>query len=450
MAVQFNRTFSLLIIDDDTDFVTLLAKRLRTVNCEVHIAPTAKKGIAALKNSKIDLILLDVLLPDTKGDDLIKNLKQDYPTIPIIMISGVVAPEVIVKAMQSGASDYIVKPFNDAVVLEKVQRLLTMSQTQSTVHELEQTLHPDFIAVSPVMQQLMRDVARVAYLEMPVLIRGEVATGKSMLADIIQSYSSRRKGPLLRLNLLRTPIENIEMELFGVQEGQGTLYPGKLEEARDGTLLLEDFGEMSRDLQVKLLRFFQGGEFERVGGHETVQSNARIIVTSSRDLEKEVRNGKLREDLFYRMSTLTLKVPPLRDRIDDIVLLVGHFFNFYCKKFGQTLEDPDGEIIHRLCQYDWPGNLRELQYVIERSVLVAKGSRLTMADFNFNPMAPKEAEEHPVFASLGEMEYRALLNTLENSGGNISKAAKSLGIGRDTIYRRLRKFNVALKRNKKS
>jgi len=449
MTVQFSRTFSILIIDDDNDFVTLLAKRLKHSNFEVQTAPTAKKGFQILKETKVDIILLDVMLPDCKGDELIESFKNAHPSIPIIMISGVGSPEAIVKAMQAGASDYIVKPFNDTVVAEKVQRLLTMTQTQSTVHELEQTLHPDFITASPGMQQLMRDVARVAYLEMPVLIRGEVATGKSMLAEIIHSYSSRRKGPLIRLNFVRTPLENIEMELFGVQEGAGTLYPGKIEEAQEGTLVIEDFGEVSRDLQVKLLRFFQGGEFERVGGHQTVQSNARLIIISTRDLEKEVRAGHLREDLFYRMSTLTLKVPPLRSRIEDIPLLVNHFFNFYCKKAGKILEAPDEEIMSRLMHYDWPGNLRELQYVIERAILVAKGSRLTMADFNFNLMAVKQEEEHPVFASLGEMEYRALLNTLENCGGNISKAAKSLGIGRDTIYRRLRKFNVALKRNKK-
>lgn len=451
MKVQFSRVFSLLIIDDDVDFITLLSKRLKHHHFDIHAAPTAQAGFEILKQYKIDVILLDVMLPDCKGDDLIERFKKSYPSTPIIMISGVGSPEAIVKAMQAGASDYIVKPFTEQVVYEKVQRLLSMAQTQTAVNELEQTLHPDFITASQSMQHLMRDVARMAYLEMPVLIRGEVATGKSLLAEIIHSYSSRRKEPLIRLSLLRTPPENIEMELFGVQEGLGALYKGKLEEASEGTLVIEDFGHLNRDLQVKLLRYFQGGEFERVGGHETIQSKARLILTTSRDLEHEVKAGRMRDDLFYRMSTLTLSIPPLRSRVEDIPLLVNHYFNFYCKKMGKTLEPPSDELMSRLMRYDWPGNLRELQYVIERSVLLSKGSQLTSADFNFNLMFDKDMDEdHPIFASLGEVEYRALLKKLEDSGGNISKAAKSLGIGRDTIYRRLRKFNVALRRKRKN
>ncbi len=462
----------ILIIDDDLDFVRLFEKKLRAHGFQTAFAATGEEALQKLKLHQPDLLLLDMMLPDRSGVDLVRDVKKIFSDLPIIMISGHSETHYVVSAMQAGASDYIIKPIDDNLLWDKIIKLIEMRQAQSTLAELEDAnRYEGFLGKSPRTKQLLHEVGKIAHASTPALIRGELGSGKSFLARLIHEYGPRRDKPFITVNCSAIPDTLLESELFGVEKSPSLRSRiGKWEMAHGGTLFIDEVGDLLPDLQVKILRALQGGEFERVGGSQTINAGARIIASSSRNLEQLIQERKLREDLFYRLNILPLSIPPLRARQEDIPILLEHFIRYYSRKMGKNFDRLPEELIQHVMAYAWPGNTRELQSVVELAILRAKPPMLTLSDLVLNipelvkakSVAPaiasvremeyvnlvKAKSAAPAIASVREMEYVNLVKALEGAGGNISKTAKALGIGRDTVYRRLRKYKLGLKRNR--
>ncbi len=444
---------TVLIIDDDPDFTRLLAKHLSAKGASVLTAGTAKEGFDSIKAKDPDVVLLDVNLPDKSGVELVSDIKGLSEEIPIVMVSGYGDTEIVVAAMKAGASDYIKKPLDHAALWEKIVKLTEMRRERSTEREIGEL--GMILGTSAQTKQLIREISKVANSDAPVLLRGESGTGKSMIAEAIHEHSPRKERPFVTINCPAIPENLLESELFGHEKGAFTGAirdkKGKFELADCGTIFLDEIGDLPPELQVKILRVLQNHEFERVGGLKTMRVDVRIIAATSRNLEEAIATHKFREDLFYRLSVLPIYIMPLRERKEDIPVLTEHFLKYFGRKSSKVFDDIPKQILDRLVEYDWPGNIRELQNVIERAVVLGRPPVLRQTDFVIvcaAPAATKPSEgEEPDVTSLKDMEYRALMKALEQAGGNISRAAKILGIGRDTIYRRLKKYNIGLKKN---
>ncbi len=441
---------TILIVDDDPDFSMLLAKYLRSKGFEVTIAATAKEGVESAKRSAPDVALVDVKLPDQSGVDLIDTFKSIDESIPIIMVSCLGDPKLVVDALQFGAGDYVQKPVDNEELLEKIGRALEL-RSGST---LEKELGGEGLLIGESFQtkKLIREISKIANSDAPVLLRGESGTGKTLVAEIIHSHSPRRDRPFVTINCPAIPEHLLESELFGHEKGAftGAIRDkiGKFELAKGGTVFLDEIGDLPSELQVKILRVLQGHEYERVGGLKTIHVDVRIIAATNRDLEHAISDNRFREDLFYRLNVLPLYVPALRERKEDIPLLAEYFLRYYNRKSNKHFKSIPEKVMKKLIDHPWYGNVRELQNVIERAVVLGRGpqiniSNIAMSNVPQRSAAPAEEKES---ASLKEIEYKALLKALEESGGNISRAAKTLGIGRDTVYRRLKKHKIQLKR----
>ncbi len=439
---------SILVIDDDPDFLELIAKHLRARKHAVLTASTAEAGAALVKEREPAIALVDVKLPDMSGVDLVSVLKSIEEELQIIMVSGFGEPKLVVAAMQAGATDYIQKPIEMPELLEKIDGLLELRRDISTERSLEEGV---VIGQSSATKQLIRDISKVAHADAPVLLRGESGTGKSLVAEVIHAHSPRCDRPFVTVTCPAIPESLLESELFGHTKGAFTGAVrdkmGKFELADGGTIFLDEIGELPPALQAKLLRVLQNGECERIGSLQTLCVDVRVIAATNRDLERAIEERRFREDLFYRLNVLPIVIPPLRERRKDIEPLARHFLRLFARKADKRLEALSDEIVHKLCAYPWPGNVRELQNVIERAVVIGKEPRLRSEDIIVAPLAGAPAEEsREGIASLGDLEQRALIRALEESGGNVSRAARILGVGRDTVYRRLRKYGIEIKR----
>ncbi len=438
-----------LIIDDDGDFVSLLSKRLESHGFEVFVAGTAKEGLAALERVRPSVALLDVRLPDRSGVELVSEIREADADVPVIMVSGMGEPSLVVSAMQAGAVDYVQKPIDDREIVGKIRKAAELFRGISLEKELSSG--GAIIGRSAQTQRLIRDISKVADSDAPVLLHGESGTGKTLVAGLIHSHSPRRERPFVTINCPAIPESLLESELFGHEKGAFTGAVrekiGKFELADGGTVFLDEIGDLPLELQVKILRVLQNGEFERVGGLKTIRVNVRIVAATNRNLEEAIRERRFREDLFYRLSVLPLYLPPLRERREDIPLLAEHFFNYYCRKSRKRFDKLSNEIMERLIKADWPGNIRELQNVMERAVVLGREPRLRIEDFTVAGKPDLRAAEPAAAPSIKEMELRSLMRAIEAAGGNISRAAKALGVGRDTVYRRLKKYGVELKRS---
>jgi two-component system, NtrC family, response regulator AtoC len=443
-----------LIVDDDIDFSLLLAKHLRAKGLESSTAGTAREGKEVFREMDPDVVLMDVVLPDQSGVDLVKAMKSMNDEVPIIMVSGRGETQVIVDAMKAGASDYVQKPieFND--LWEKTSQLFEIRRSKFTEKELDGfSGQASILGNSFKTKQLIREISKVANSDATVLLRGESGTGKSLVAEVIHAHSHRRDKPFVTVNCAAIPETLLESELFGHEKGAFTgairEKEGKFELANSGTIFLDEIGDLSPELQVKILRVLQGREFERVGGLKTIRVDVRVIAATNRVLEKAIQERKFREDLFYRLNVLPLYILPLRERKEDIPVLARYFFDFYSRKYNKQFEEMPEDVVKNLSNYDWPGNIRELQNVIERAIVLGKGPQLILSDFiDSHSVAAQKPQNNEVLTSLKELEYRTLVKALEQTSGNISKVARALGISRDTVYRRLKKFKVGLKQSR--
>lgn len=442
-----------LIVDDDTEYLELLGDFFESNNLKYKTACSVQEARQQLSKKEIfDLVLLDFNLPDKNGIEFISEIKAIDRGLPIIMVSAQDDTHLVVKAIQEGASDYILKPFDYSELFAKMGKLFSIRDFKRTEKEL---MHPvnqsKILGKSHEIKNLVFEAIRVSHSDAPVLVYGESGTGKTLLADLIHGCSFRNEHSFVTINCASIPDQLLESEFFGHVKGAftGAIRDkvGKFEYADQGTIFLDEIGDLALDLQAKLLRVLQGNEFEKVGGLKTIKVNVRVIAATNRDLMELIQEGRFREDLYYRLSVFPIYVPPLRERKEDIPLLANYFVSYYARKANKYIEPLSKELLTLFMTYEWPGNVRELQNVIERAVVLADTEQLQIADFSLQKNTYQKIESNVASTqTLRDIEKNALLRALDEAGGNVKRTAEKLQISRDTVYRRLKKFHIGLKR----
>jgi two-component system response regulator AtoC len=445
---------TVLVVDDEELIRWSLAERLKADGCHVLQAET---GAAALEHlgEGVDLVLLDYRLPDTDGVTVLRKIKDVDPEVPVILLTACTTVETAVEAMKLGAFHFANKPFDLDEVAATVGRALETTRLRREVRQLRATaarpytLH-SLVGNSPAMTALRHLVARIAISpSSTVLLTGESGTGKDLLAKVIHYTSERSARTFMNITCSALPEQLLESELFGHERGAFTdarmQKRGLLETADGGTVFLDEIAEMPSALQAKLLRFLEEKSFKRVGGAADVHVDARIVAATNRDLEEEVRKGRFRSDLFYRLNVLPVALPPLRGRTEDVPLLVEYFIDRFNTEFRKNVLGATTAAYTTLQQYAWPGNVRELRNVVERAMLLSERDRLDVRDFESVDNAGRTADVFELPASGVDLEQleRSLVNqALRRCGGNQTRAAGLLGMNRDQIRYRVDKFGL--------
>ncbi len=440
---------NILVVDDEEPFRRLLKNELTRKGYSVSVAADGGEALRVMSNNAFDAILLDVVMPGMDGLSLMKTLKEDPSAPPIIVLTGKATVETAVEAMKNGAYDYLTKPYKLDELVIVVDRACEYRRLSVKSKLLEQELvrkeSPfEFIGTSRQLQDVLALIRKVAPTDSPVFIQGESGTGKELVANTVWHYSKRKNTPFIALNCASLSENLIESEIFGHEKGAFTsahqLKHGLVEVADRGTLFLDEIGEMPIGLQAKLLRFLDSGEFRRVGGNKALVVDVRLITATNKDLREMIKAGTFREDLFYRLNVITVSIPPLRERKEDIPELARYFLNKYSRKLSKVVNDFTAEASELLAGYRWPGNVRELENVIERAVILCETDGLGAEDLSI-PSAAAVAElgTNP---SLEEMEKNYILRVLREANGNQSKASQLLGIDRKTLYLKLKKYGI--------
>jgi two-component system, NtrC family, response regulator len=444
----------LMIVDDDESIRTQLKYALRD-DFTLVFAEARAEALATLQQERPELVTLDLGLPPhaDSAEEGLKTLQQIIAAAPatkVIVLTGNGDRENAIRAVQLGAFDYHSKPIELnalKVVLGRAAFLKTL-EAESEAHqrvEESRTRFEDILGNTPAMRELFSVVSRVAKTDATVLIQGESGTGKELLARAIHNRSARRSRPFVAINCGAIPETLLESELFGHEKGAFTgahvQRKGKLELADGGTLFLDEIGEMSLTLQVKLLRFLQERQIERVGGRETLQVDARIVAATNKDLKSELQAGRFREDLYYRLSVVNLKLPPLRERGEDIVLIANAVLRQSGAQHRRKLRF-SLDALGAITRYPWPGNIRELENAVERAIIMARGRQIEPADLGID-VSPSGPELTPLRESRDRAEREALVDALVKTRGNISQAAKLLGVSRPTFHGRLTKHAIS-------
>src|ERR1044072_9524657 len=446
----------ILVVDDDQDSCELLREIFSAEGWQVDTALTPSQAFTVAKKETIDLVVSDVNLEaNQSGVDLLKDLRAQCP---VILVTGFGTLDAAVEAAREGAWDFISKPFKVQEVVATARRALAQERNRSAGRQSEQLSAPyeqgGLLGRSPVMIGLYKEIARVAPTRSTILIIGESGAGKELVARSIHQHSTRSSGPFVAINCGALTETLLEAELFGHVRGAFTGAVGDRkglwEEATGGTLFLDEVGETSPAFQVKLLRALQESEIRRVGSSRSTQVDARVLAATNRNLEREVKTGKFREDLFYRLSVVTLRVPALKERRTDIPLLAERFLAMVLDREGHKQLTLSEETIRTLVAYNWPGNVRELESAIEYAVLHARGNAIAPEDLpeKLQTANVRAAARSPLSAlfedlpALDELERRYLLYILEIAGGNRTRAAEILGIDRRTLYRMIESYGI--------
>jgi DNA-binding NtrC family response regulator len=445
---------TVVLIEDDPLVLRVLATQLRMSQFEIVEASSGRAGLAAV-NESTAVVCLDLGLGDMPGLEVLNRLGEQYPDLPVIVVTASDRAEDAVSSIQSGAYDYLVKPVEEFRLKSTVERAIERHRlVRKLLDQNEDNRHfGNMIGDSAAMRQLATQVDRVLTSDVSVAIFGESGTGKELVAKTLHDRGTRRSGPFVALNCAAIPENLLESELFGHEKGAftgaQTQHRGRFEQADGGTLFLDEIGEMSAATQASLLRTLQEGTIRRVGGVREIQVNTRVVCATHRDLAKEVEEGRFRGDLYYRLVVYPIQIPALRDRADDIPLLVAHFLKNLAKETGSKVQNVDADALEALVAFPWPGNVRELQNIIHRAVLSCDSRTISVEHLPKSFSAPKtkstfiaEGEPAPAAAELpllplAELEQRAIRNALAHTQGSVGKAAKLLGIGRATLYRRL-------------
>ncbi|MHB8074078.1 sigma-54-dependent transcriptional regulator [Desulfosporosinus fructosivorans] len=444
----------ILIADDEANMRWVLERALSKAGYEVETAEDGKLALERALAERPDLVLLDLKMPKLDGLSVLRRLKEHYPDLLIIMMTAHGSTATAVEAMKAGAHDYLMKPFDMEELLITVSKAFEVERLREQVDYLKGEVESNswqMIVNSEAMQKVRHLVERVALTPATVLIQGESGTGKELVANAIHTLSRRVGGPFIRVNCAALTETLLETELFGHEKGAftGALVRkmGRFELANGGTLFLDEIGELSFNVQAKLLRVLQERTFERVGGEKTIKVDVRIIAATNRDLLKEVQEGRFREDLYYRLSVFPISIPPLRERQEDIPDLAAHFVKKF-RTYGQGKTLGPG-VLTQLMAYEWPGNVRELENVIERMVIISSGTVIGNDELPvFNTLKKEEKgrtgafELPPEGVSLEELEKSFLQQALEQTGGNQSQAAKRLGLSRHALLYRLEKYGI--------
>jgi len=445
------RQTTILVVDDEQVHRYMLCSMLRAWGWRCVEADDGETAVAAVEKHTYDAVLMDVRMARMDGREAFSRIHALQPSLPVVIMTAYSSVDDAVAAIRHGAHDYLTKPLDFdrlRLTLERaVDRRQVIERQQHGTGE-EAPLDTSIIGTSPPMLELLEMIRYVAPTEATVLIAGESGTGKELVAEALHRNSLRWDRAFVKVNCAALAESLLESELFGHEKGAFTgadrRREGKFVQADGGTLFLDEIGETTQAMQVKLLRVLQEQELQRVGGEETISVDVRIIAATNRDLEEEVRRGTFREDLYYRLNVVMLTVPPLRERGDDITLLVRHFAAHFARKNRRRLEGITPECLDLLRRYPWPGNVRELENAVERGIILMRGEQLTEKSLPLT--IQKMAEEQDAVAtarpaSLSEVEKEMIFQTLDETGGNKSEAARRLGITRKTLQNKLHKYD---------
>src|ERR1022692_4961277 len=444
---------NILVVDDEAELRGMLATLLRG-DYEVNEAASGAALREAFTQPQPDIVLLDIRLPDADGLELLPEIKKQWPDTEVIVLTGNATFEAAVTATKRGAYHFLNKPFDTQGLLVTVSRALEHKQQNEENSTLRRALSTMSGGSSPVfqssvMQTVVRTVERIAPSDVAILITGESGTGKEVIADLIHAMSPRSKGKIIKINCAALPRELIESELFGSVKGAFTGAnsdrDGLFRQAEGGTLFLDEISEMPIDTQSKLLRVLQDQEIRPVGSKTSYKTNCRIIAATNRKPEEAFKDGKLREDLYYRISALSVYLPPLRERRDDILPLAQSFLKKFSAQANRDLRGFKVDAIERLTAFDWPGNIRQLQNEIQRAVLLCEGDEVALSDLSVTATRSASGaseESDSGFTLLESVEKNAIIQTLKASNGNKLETAKRLGIGRQTLYNKIKAYGI--------
>ncbi len=433
----------ILIVDDDRGQRSLLNSFLQGQGFDTVTVDSGERALETLRTGKIDMMISDVRMPGLSGLETLRLARKEHATLPVLLVTAFTDVRDAVAAMKDGAVNYLAKPIDLDELLASVQQATGVSESIPLKYSEDKKLPGYVIARSPLTQSVFRDASLIAPSETRVLITGESGVGKEVLADVIHAWSSRSAGTLVKVNCAAIPETLLETELFGHEKGSFTgahaQRIGRFEEANNGTIFLDEIAEMSPQLQAKLLRVTQDGSFQRVGSNREVQTNARMLTATNRNLEELVKAGKFREDLFYRLNVVELNIPPLRERREDILPLASGFIAEFARGRARFSDAAAG----CLERYPWPGNVRELRNAMERAVLLAR-SELVLPE-HLPSRVRDAAGQAPLVSStdaeqLGEIERQAILQALKKHDNNRTETAKALGISRRALIYKLQRF----------
>lgn len=455
------KKYKILVADDERNIRDLLSVTLIDEGYDVIEVDDGQKAVNEVKNGDYDCVLLDIRMPVLDGMEAFAKIRDMKPNLPVIFLTAYGSSDLAIKAMKNGAYDYLTKPFDIEELKIKVKKAIELKELTENAPKLVNNKFLDYtkeeiIGDSPKMQEVYKEIGKIAESDATVLIRGESGTGKELFAKAIHHHSNRKNKPFIVVNCAAIPENLLESELFGHEKGAFTdAYTrriGKFELANDGTIFLDEIGDMSLNLQSKLLRVLQEKTFTRVGGNEIIYSNARIIAATNRNLEELVSKGEFREDLFFRLNVVTITLPPLRERKEDIKLLVDYFIAKYSTKYKKEVNGISKEAIDILLAYDWPGNVRELENAIARAVIVSSAPVILVDDLPLSLRQKVLSENNQEIVNSGEnltlpqliekVEKEAILRALKVSKGNKTKAAQILGISRKSLFNKLRYYNI--------
>jgi two-component system nitrogen regulation response regulator NtrX len=441
----------ILVVDDEQGIRKSLAGLLSDEGYDASVAADGEAALAALREQPADLVLLDIAMPGRDGIDVLEEVRQAWPRLPVIVMSGHGTIETAVRATQLGAFDFIEKPLGAEKLLLTIRHALDRSRLERENRELraKSIRAHEILGASPPIQRLKEQIQVAAPTNGWVLITGENGTGKEMVAKQLHVHSKRADGPFVEVNCAAIPEELIESELFGHEKGAFTgaiaQKRGKFELANGGTIFLDEIADMSLRTQAKILRILQEHKFERVGGTETIEVDVRVIAATNKSLEKEIQEGKFREDLYYRLNVIPFHVPPLRERREDIPVLVKAFAEEFCVESGARPKPVTGRALALLQSYAWPGNVRELRNLVERLVLMTPGPRIRAQDLPEELRSgarPAEMAGASLEDARREFERRFLLARLEENGWNVSRTAEAIGIARESLSRKMRSYKL--------
>jgi len=455
--VKVNVSKKILIVDDEKHVTEPLDLILTDAGFTVLTAHSVADSIRILKETPVDLVITDLRISDASGIDLITHIKRETPEIEVILMTGFGSLDITIEAIKAGAYYYLEKPYTRERLFMLVDRALQFSELRIENETLKRTLGGDsetfgMIGRDAKIRQIIETIRTAAPSDASVLIEGESGTGKELIATAFHNQSQRASGPFIRINCAAIPHELIESELFGYKKGAFTGADrdkrGLIEAARGGTLLLDEIAEMPTHLQTKLLRVLQERKLRRLGDEQEIDVNFRLVSATNRDTLALMQEGVLRKDLYFRVSTIKIRVPPLRERLDDVPVLARRFLERFNKQYDKKIRDLAPQTVLRLIRYDWPGNIRELESVIERAVLFCPGTELLPQCLpeEFQTQTATSTFVIPPMLPMEEIEREAILQTLERTAGNVKKTAQILHFPRPTFYRKLKKFGIKVER----
>jgi DNA-binding NtrC family response regulator len=449
------------VVEDDKNTLESLCAALSDSGLEAIPAVSGEEAITRLTLTHVDVVVTDIMMGRVSGLDLLSHVQEHFPATPVILLTAYGTIESAVESMRQGAFDYQTKPINLDRLELLVQRAHRGQYLERENQELRKQLRQRFnvsgiIGQSMATRNILQQIEQIAPTNASVLIQGESGTGKELIATAIHHHSQREHGPLVKVNCVALADSLIESELFGHDRGAFTgahrMRKGRFELASKGTLFLDEVGDLSISTQLKLLRAIQEREIERVGGQNTIPVDVRLIAATNQGLEEAMKEGRFREELYYRLKVVTLNVPPLRERPEDITMLLDYFLNFFCEEHDKQIRGFSQPALQRLCAYGWPGNVRELRNCVESLVVTTRGDEITLQ--HLPPSMAPASDDYSITVHLGrlleDVEQKYILRTLEVLGGNKARAAQVLGISKKTLYRRLHEYGVDLGHEKQT